>query len=235
MHRRLGLSNTAHDPLTSQSHQVFKEFKSSCGPIALMPSTELQHCSLTGQCLACTVTDEVGWVQELEHIGLLQGLWRCTGMSLPAEELALPQRSQQREVDEYASESLEDPALEGSKARPDKSERWAEEGEAGEVGDVSEDWADREGEGSTDYEAEAMARQDFAADAMDEEGRPGGDLGSEARNEIAGEAMEEERFGDPSDFSATEQKNPQGLTSGGAAGLKFAHRLHPCSIPGWKP
>ena len=168
-------------------------------------------------------------MQELERIALLQGLWQCTGMSLPAEELALPQRSQQREVDEYALESLEDPALEGSKARPDTSERWAEEGEAGEVGDVAEDWADQEGEGSTNYEAEAMTREDFAADAMDEEGRPGGDLGSEARNEMAGEAMEEERFGDPSDFSAIQQKNPQGLTSGGASGLNFALRLHSCA------
>ena len=160
-------------------------------------------------------------MQELEHIRLLQGLWQCTGVSLPAEQLALPQRSQQREVDDYAADSLEDPALEGSKARPDIRENWAEEGEASEAGDVSEDWANREGEESTNYEAEAMTREDFAAETIDEEGRPGGDLGSEARNEIAGEAMEEERFGDPADFSATQQKNPQGLTSGGVSGLRF--------------
>lgn len=157
----------------------------------------------------------------------LQGRWQWTGASLPAEELALPQRSQQREVDEYASDALEDPELERSQPRPDVSERWAGDGEPGEAEDVSEDWANREGEGSTDFEAEATAGEDFAAEAMDEEGRPGGDLGSEVRNDLAGEAMEEERFGDSADFSADQQKDPQGLTSGGASGLRFALVFRP--------
>ena len=88
--------------------------------------------------------------------------WR-TGVSLPAEEAALPQRAQQREVDEYTPDSLEDPKLERPQARQDAAEDWAEDG-AGQADNVSEDWADREGGEPSDYEAEAM----------DEEGRPAG-------------------------------------------------------------
>ena len=128
------------------------------------------------------------------------------------EEPQLPQRAQQREIDEYAADSLRDEDMKRPRARPDPT------------GDFT---GTRSAEALEDFETQPGSEDDFSS-GIEDEGFTSEDMSAEAQHDFAAESMEEERFEErgprddiPGGRMAEEdllEEGPRGMASAGTEG-----------------